>query len=115
MVKNFLAWLLLSSKNPNDLSLSVKGFLVMYSPALAFGLGLLHLPADASTISQTITFITELVQQAMVMVGAAVFIVGIVRKLIVTLHGRNVLAGGTPIGPVIIAQDVPLDSVSTLG
>lgn len=88
-MKKFLHWLVLSSQDPQKLSLTLKGILVMYSPVIVFTLGVLKLPLDQSALSQIIDAAVFVVQSVLVLVGASVALVGIVQKVVLSVTGHN--------------------------
>lgn len=85
MFKKFIAWILVSSEDPQSVALTVKGAAVAAIPAILFIAGVGHfsgITSDALTqgISDFVTFL----QYALYTIGAGVTFYGFVRKLINT-------------------------------
>lgn len=89
MLKKIIHWFVVSSANPQDVALSVKGLLVAGTPFLVAVSGLIHLPVDSSAFSVIINALVNVVADSLTLVGSAMVLVGIVRKVILTGTGRN--------------------------
>lgn len=86
----FIQWLILSSKDPGKISLSVKGFGLMLVPILITigGLTSIQIP-DQQGLESIIEGIAAIVQIVFGIVSAIVTIYGIIRKIMITLKGEN--------------------------
>ena len=83
-------WLVLSSVDPTKVSLTVKGALVSAAATATVLLGLAHMnlpvPAD---VNQVIDLSTTLIQLFFQGFGDMVMVVGLVRKIYLTVVGKN--------------------------
>jgi len=80
-------WLLTSSANPAAVSLTVKGFLTAGSAAIIPILGLTHVNLGSDQINSIIDSIGLVIQDGLVLVGAIGTVVGLVRKVYLSLTG----------------------------
>lgn len=83
-------WLITSSADPYKVSLSVKGFLVTVSSFIVPVIVLLGHQVDNEQIQGVVDATAIVVQSFLALVGAIVFLVGLVRKLWRTFTGNNV-------------------------
>lgn len=72
----FISWLLASSADPEAMGMTVKGILVLIVPFLARFLGL-----DDTTANTLADTIVQLVIAAWTLVGVAMTVFGLVRKI----------------------------------
>ena len=90
LISTALAWLILSSKNPQSVSLSVKAGLTLALTwvTVIAGLGHIQLPtADLTTLIDTIVQLTQL---GLMAVSGIYTAIGLVRKIILTIKGEHV-------------------------
>lgn len=83
-------WLVVSSANPKNTSLTVKAVLsavVVYATMLA-GLG--HIPLPTDQITNVVDLIVQFVQSVLIIVSLGIATFGAVRKVYLTLMGQNI-------------------------
>lgn len=86
-MKTFIIWLLVSSKDPNKLSLFVKGFLGTVVTVLTMVFGLANV--QVGDLTPIVDSIVSVVQAIAVLISAVVALVGLVRKVIATIKGQH--------------------------
>tara|TARA_R110000868_G_scaffold175724_3_gene412912 strand:- start:1620 stop:1895 length:276 start_codon:yes stop_codon:yes gene_type:complete len=84
-MEKFFKWLVLSSDNPKEVALTIKGITMMFIPSLIGFLGDLGLNIAQSDVVFYITLATS-------SIGAALTLVGLVRKLINTFGEKEIVA-----------------------
>jgi hypothetical protein len=89
MIQKIFHWFAVSSANPQDMALTVKGLLVAASPFMAAAFGLVHLPIDQSALSVIVNAMVNVVADSLTLVGSAMVLVGAVRKVLLSATGRN--------------------------
>ena len=85
-------WLVWSSANPNQLSLTVKGMLTGIVTLITVGLGVAHIPLPGGAtalLSQIVDATVTAVQAIAGAVSAIAVVVGIIRKLVETVKGTH--------------------------
>ena len=87
MFDTFLTWLLVSSKDPEKLSLTIKGILVGILPVLSAVFGLANV--QLGDLTPIVDAIAAAVQTFIAFVAAAIALYGLVRKVILTLTGSH--------------------------
>ena len=91
----FLQWVMLSSANPKEVSLSVRMFtlgLVPYILSLvtaACGFGLVCLGVEADSLNTLAQMLGDIVFWSLSIVSGIGFVIGLVRKLVLTAKGNN--------------------------
>lgn len=85
-----LAWLILSSKNPQAVSLSVKAGLVLLLTWLTTIAGLGHIQLPTEDLTNLIDTIVQITQLGLMLISAIYTAIGIVRKVWRTLQGLHV-------------------------
>ena len=88
IINKFLNWLLLSSRNPSEASLTFKGVLIGFVPVI---IGLLQLTNVAVSSTDVNTFINQSavgVQDILYVVAAIVTAYGAIRKIYLTTEKR---------------------------
>lgn len=85
-----LAWLILSSKNPQAVSLSVKAGLVLLLTWLTTIAGLGHIQLPTEDLTNLIDTIVQITQLGLTLISAIYTAIGIVRKVWRTLQGLHV-------------------------
>lgn len=75
-MSSFISWLIISSANPESVGMTVRGILVVLVPLIAswFGLG-----QDES--NALVEAIVQLIVSAMTLIGVAMTVFGLLRKL----------------------------------
>lgn len=117
--QQFIRWLVLSSQNPLEVGLSVQGALVAAIPTVILVAGFTHYsitPDQLNTLTQNIVLI---VQDALFAVAAAIGAYGMIRKILASANGTNLvnlIPPGTtvtvtpppaPVPPPVITITVP--------
>lgn len=80
-VNSFLNWLLLSSADPTQSSLTFKGILVSLVPLTMIGLGVAHVNFGIDQVNIVINFITVAVQDLLLLIAAVMTLWGAIRKV----------------------------------
>lgn len=88
-MKKIINWLVISSADPEKLSLTVKGFLVGIIPIVSFVLHFSKINLGDETLTSLIDSIVVLIQAALGIVAGIVFVVGLVRKIVATIQGTH--------------------------
>lgn len=88
-MKKFIAWLILSSKDPQKVSLTVKGFLGAAATYVVFFTGLFHLNITADNVTTLTDSLVYFVKVFLELVSVITTIVGAIRKLHTTAIGTN--------------------------
>lgn len=88
-MKKFWAWLVLSSNDPQKVSLTVKSVLTGLATYALFFTGLFHLNVGASDLSVFTDQIATLVGSVLTIVSCITGVYGFIRKIINTMSGRN--------------------------
>lgn len=97
LLQRSLAWLLLSSKNPNEWGLTLKASLGYGASWLVTIVGLTHLHVPGpELVSQVIDAIVAFIVTTGQWVSLAITTYGIVRKLITTIFGSNAVVNEHP-------------------
>lgn len=86
-MKAFLVWLIVSSKDPEKLSLFIKGFLGVAVSVVTMLLQFAHV--QVGDLTPVVDALVALVQAAAVFISAAVAVWGLVRKVIATIKGEH--------------------------
>ena len=80
-----LNWLLLSSANPAEASLTFKGILVSFIPLAMAAFGATHVAVSQDTLSGLINTTTLVVQDGLLVIAAWMTFYGALRKLFLGL------------------------------
>lgn len=75
-MSSIISWFIASSANPESVGLTVRGFLVVLVPLIASWLGL-----DDASSNALVDAIVQLIVAAMTLIGVAMTVFGLVRKL----------------------------------
>lgn len=81
-MKNFINWLVVSSNNPDQVALTVKGALLAVIPTFLLVAQLAHFNWSYDQLSQ-------IVQQVTVIISSGLVFVGLIRKIILTISGQS--------------------------
>lgn len=81
----FWAWLVKSSSNPEEVSMTVKGALMLWVPAIIAILKLKGIIFDDGVVMDVINGISGVVMVAFGLVGAVYTVIGLIRKLYFTI------------------------------
>lgn len=85
-------WLVWSSADPNQLSLTLKGYLTGVVTLATYAIGIAHvqLPAGVPEIvNQSVDGIVALGQAVAGVISAAAVVIGLFRKIYLTFKGQN--------------------------
>jgi len=81
-LKNLIAWIVVSSADPGEVSLTVKGALIAVIPTLMAVAGIAHINlGDGSVLTSLVDGIAQFIQAALTLVATVVIVVGAARKL----------------------------------
>lgn len=88
-MKQFWNWLVISSADPETISLSVRGIIggILTAITILLGLANIHVASDQVTIAVDAT--VKLVQAIAAFISAYAFLYGIIRKIYLTATGQN--------------------------
>lgn len=84
-IQKALSWIIDSSSNPTEVSLTIKGLLLGIVPTLMVVVGFTHLNVGVTDINNIINAITATVQSALALAAAIMTIVGVTRKVWVSI------------------------------
>lgn len=88
----FLHWFAMSSADPSSISMSLKGILTTAIPIIVIFTGLAHIQLSTDELTADADSIVQLVNAVLVAVGIGISTYGVIRKLILTMTGRNPVA-----------------------
>ena len=94
MIKNFLTWLVVSSKDPRKVSLTVRAALLAIVPTVisaasaACGFGLVCIGVDATGLNQAAETFAAIVEAVLLIVAGVLFLWGFLRKIVLTATRR---------------------------
>ncbi len=88
-MKKFIAWLVLSSKDPEKVSLTIKGVIATAATYIIFFTSLFHLNFSATDLATVGDLIGKIVQALLMVVSLVTTLIGFVRKLTTTANGTN--------------------------
>ena len=91
-------WLVYSSANPSKYSLFLKGTLVTVATYATVLAGFAHISVPSDLITQIIDGIVAVVQDFLMLVAVVAATVGAIRKVILTITGKNADPPFTPDG-----------------
>lgn len=87
--KMFVRWVMLSSQDPAATSLTVKAALAALLTWLTMAAGLGHISLPIDQISGLFDLIVQWVQTVLLLVSTSVAVFGAVRKIYLTIAGKN--------------------------
>lgn len=96
MFDGAVQWLVLSSSDPKKSSLALRGLLMLgmgkavEATTFLCGFGLLCLNIDVPLAEQTIEMVSNIAEWLLLIVGGMMFVWGSVRKLWLTIIGKNI-------------------------
>ncbi len=88
-MKKIIAWLVLSSKDPQRISLMLKGIFTAAVTYIVFFAGIFHINVGQSDIAILSDAVVKIVETALTFISAIVTIVGLFRKIHTTVTGTN--------------------------
>ena|SRR3990167_892451 len=89
IMKKIIAWVLLSSKDPNKVSLTVKGVLTGAVVWIVWWGGLFGLHFDPESLGQIVEVVSTVVQLALTLGSMVATLWGLLRKIWKTAKGTN--------------------------
>lgn len=89
MLNKFVNWLVMSSKNPGEVGLTVKSVLLGVIPTVMIVLNLAEIKVGAEDLSILVNSIVGIVQGALAIISTIGIGWGMLRKIIYTLRGEN--------------------------
>lgn len=87
--KKAFYWIILSSENAQNLSLTVKAFLTGIIPVAMFLANTTHVKFDSNTLTAIIDGIASVITYLGGLITALVFLYGLFRKIVNTANGNN--------------------------
>jgi hypothetical protein len=88
-------WIVVSSADPSQVALTIKGGLVFLVPAAMALSGLTHINVGQDQLNMLIDGLASVVQAVLTVVSAVMVFVGMVRKLWITIHTHQAVVTGT--------------------
>lgn len=88
-LKTIWKWLVLSSANANNISLTVKGILTAILPVLILILQTFNLETDSQTLADVINYTGTIIVSLGGAIASVATAVGLFRKIKLTLTGNN--------------------------
>lgn len=88
-MKKIFAWLILSSKNPQQLSLTIKGVLVGAITYVVFFAGLFHITLSPSDLTSLVESIVQIIEMTLTLISIVATAWGFVRKIYTSITGQN--------------------------
>ena len=80
-----LHWIIVSSADPNEVSLTLKGLFLTAIPSIMFAVGIAHLNLGQDQVTGIFDSATAFVQTSLAVVGTAITLYGAVRKAYYTM------------------------------
>lgn len=90
-------WVLTSSQNPSEVSLTLKGFLIGLIPGIMTFFGIAHLAVGTDVVTNLFNAIVAFVQDVLTVVATAAMLFGAARKLYFAIFPPKVSG---PIAPI---------------
>jgi hypothetical protein len=88
-------WIVMSSANPSEVALTIKGGLVFLVPATMALAGVTHINVGQDQLNTLIDGFAAIVQTLLTVVSAVMVFVGMVRKLWITIHTHQAVVTST--------------------
>lgn len=88
-MKKFFAWLILSSRDPKKVSLTIKAYLTATTTYILFFAGLFHISLGASDLAVLIDQIVKIISDILIVISAATTFWALLRKVMATIQGTN--------------------------
>jgi hypothetical protein len=109
-IKNFLHWIVVSSSDPNDLSLTLKGALLAAVPTIMLASGIFHINVSQQDVLSLVQALVITLQAGLQLVGASIAVIGFLRKIYLSATGRNQFIEALPkpvVATPMITQSTP--------
>jgi uncharacterized membrane protein len=84
-LKKVLDWVFLSSRDPQEVSLTVKGALLGAIPTIMYLAGVAHMQVGTDTLTSVFDALASFVQALLTLIAAAATLYGAVRKAWLTV------------------------------
>jgi hypothetical protein len=92
-LKNLIAWVVTSSADPSEVSLTVKGALIAVIPTLMAVAGVAHINlGDGSLLTSFVDALAQFIQIALTLVATAIAVCGAARKVRYLLFTKDASA-----------------------
>ena len=88
MIIKIWNWIVKSSANASNWSLTIKGLITLV-PTVVIFLNLVHVPITSDQITNLLQAVVELVTAVGALAGAIAAVYGFVRKIVLTIEGKN--------------------------
>jgi hypothetical protein len=89
-LKNLVAWIVVSSADPTEVSLTVKAALVAVIPTLMAVAGVAHINlGDGTVLTSLVDALVQFIQVALTLIATAMAVWGAVRKVWYLLFPKN--------------------------
>ncbi len=88
-MQKIITWLIVSSKDPQKVSLFIKGVLLGVLPTVVYFAGLAHLNVGQSDLKAVVEVLAQIIEVGLGLVSVVVALVGLVRKIWRTAQGEN--------------------------
>lgn len=88
-MKKFIVWLVLSSKDPEKVSLTIKGILASVATYVVFFTSLFHLNFNVTDLTTIGDMISKIIEALLMIVSMVTALIGAVRKIKSTMNGTN--------------------------
>lgn len=89
MMKKIVNWVVLSSKDPNKFSLTVKGVLGGAVTLLTIFLGTQNIELPSEMLTAVVEAVVVAMQAFFALVSAVAVVWGAIRKILLTIKGQN--------------------------
>lgn len=95
-LNTLVRWIVISSQDPSEISLTIKGVLVGVIPYLMILIGLAHLNVGQDQLSTIVDGACTLIQDALMLVSAVMTVYGLVRKVWTTIKVHQQVTSTPP-------------------
>lgn len=89
-------WVVVSSADPKEISLTIKGVLVGLVPYVMVLVGLAHLNVGQDQLTTLIDGIADVIQYLLALISVSMTVVGMARKIWLTIKVHQQATGTTP-------------------
>jgi predicted histidine transporter YuiF (NhaC family) len=79
--ENAIKWLLVSSSDSEQVSLTIRGLLVGFIPAIMFAAGFAHVNIGQDQLNELVNGIVSFIETLLTLIATAMTLFGLVRKL----------------------------------
>ncbi len=89
MINKAIAWIVFSSKDPQKVSLTVKGVLLGLVPVIITGFNLAHVDLPTDTLTTLVDAVVQTINSGLTIIAGVMTFWGMVRKIHLTVTGEN--------------------------